>query len=344
MFYPSTLVLHAPFGFLQVQVAQWVFLGLNFLLMLLVVHLSIRFAGYPPWPALVFALSGFFLMTRPGVLNFYGAQVTLLHVLGCLLALQFGKSRPALAAIGLLMASCKPTFTIPLAILMLCRGNWKSVTMGTLLSIVVGLGAVAWIASNNDGIEKFAEHFQAIYLDVESQPEIPKVVDSWTRVDMYSVLPRWEVIAADTKWELGLLAAIVAFAGLSVLLEKSDAQRDGSMGRFGILASLAVLISIYHQPYDALLLIIPLIALVFQLRSANPPFGKLTSWILILLMAFPMLNFLGTRIVLNRLEITQGTIEWKIIVTANAIVLAAALLLVGARMIFSRWLRDTRSV
>lgn len=343
MFYPSNLVLHAPFGFLQVEVSQWVFLGVNFLLMLLVVWLAIGFTGCKPWPALVFVLSGFFILTRPGVLNYYGAQVTLMHVLGCLLALQYGRSKPALAALGLLLASCKPTFTIPLAILMLCRGNWKSVSMGTILSVVVGVGAVAWIASNNDGLDQFAEQFKSTYLDVESQPEIPKVINSGTRVDTYSILPRWDLIAPDSKWELGLLAAIVTFAGLCVLLEKSDRQLDGSMGRFGVLACLAVLISVYHQPYDALLLMIPLIALVFQLRASNPVFGKVMTCVLILLIGFPMLNFIGTRMVLNRLDVAAGSIEWRIIVTANAIALLAALLLVGTRMIFSRMIGEPRN-
>lgn len=336
MFYPSTLVIHAPFGFLQVQVSQWVFFGCNLLLMLLVVRMTIKFAGHQPAAAVVFAWSGFFVLTRAGILNFYGVQVTLLHVLGCLLALQYGRSRPALSAFGLLLASCKPTYTIPLAALMIFRGDWKSAALGTLLSVVVGMGAVAWISSNNGGLDQFAQDFRETYLNAETQPEIPVVTASWTRVDAYSILPRWDLIDPSGKWELGMLAGILGFACLCVLFEKSRRQLDDSSGRFAVLACLTILVSVYHQPYDTLLLLIPLIALVVQRSDPYPVFGKFMNWVIILLITFPLLNFVGTYRVLRRLEIAEGSMEWNIIVTVNAIALFVAFVLVALRLVFSR--------
>lgn len=338
LFYPSTLVIHAPFGMFQVQVAQWIFMATNFLLLLLVVRLVLQFLGHRPTSTLVFGLAGAFLLTRPGILNFYGMQVTMMHVLGCLLALQYGKDKPWLAALGLLLASCKPTFTIPLAILMLCRGNWRSVTLGTLLSLAVGAFAVMWIATQNGGPDAVVAQFKTAYLNVESQPEIPEVMTSWTRLDLYSVLPRWDLITPEGKVELAILGIVILFAATCVLAERNRSQLDQSTGRFGLLSCLAIIISVYHQPYDALLMILPLIAILFPARNSNPICGNTLKGVLILLLAFPMLNLLGTHMVLSRLDILQGSRDWKIIVTANSIALTAAFLLIGLRMMGSRLL------
>lgn len=335
-FYPSTLAIHAPYGFLHVEVAQWLYLVTNFVLLLLVVLLALKFANREPSVLLVFAVSGVMVLTRPGVLNFYGVQVTLLHVLGCLMAIEYGQERPKLAALGLFLASCKPTFTIPLAILMLCRKDFRAVFMGTVLSLAVGGVVVALIAQNDGGLDVFLEQAKTVYLSEEGQPEIPQVITSWTRLDAYSIFPRWELLPSDSQTELIFLAVIVAIGGLCVLAEQEEEQLIGSNSRFGLIAVLTILVSVYHQPYDALLLLVPLTGLLLCPQGFTKAYQPVLRWTLIILLAIPMINFASTRLVLNQLDISRGSIEWKIIVTTNAIALLIAFALVSCRMLGSR--------
>ena len=219
---------------------------------------------------------------------------------------------------------------------MLCRGDWQAVIYGTLLSLAVGGATIGIIAQNNGGMEAFVDEAKTAYLSDEGQPEIPEVITSWTRIDTYSILPRLDLLEPDGKAEVLILAAFMIIAALCIFAERDKEQLFGSTGRFGLLAVLTVLISVYHQPYDALLLMIPLTILLFKSNDMVSIGGRNLRWTIILLLGFPMLNFVGTQMVLNRLDIVQNSNEWKIIVTANAVALLTAFALIGLRMLGSR--------
>ena len=77
---------------------------------------------------------------------------------------------------------------------------------------------------------------------------------------------------------------------------------DGLLGMTGALILTTTLVSVYHQSYDALLLIAPLAGIFFGVQ-ANTWRGKpkWVRWVAAFLMLAPLYNYLSTRVVLGAL-------------------------------------------
>jgi hypothetical protein len=65
------------------------------------------------------------LITTPGRANFNAGQITLPVVLGSLAAVYYASRYPKLAVLGLTLAVFKPTFGVPIGILLMVRGNCR---------------------------------------------------------------------------------------------------------------------------------------------------------------------------------------------------------------------------
>ena len=335
LFAPTSLVIHAPFGFLQLRVAEAVYVGVNIALLLLVCVLIFRYSeSFWSIGGLTF-LAFLMIFCRPGLLNFYGMQLTILHIFGCLLALQYADERPMISGFGLFLASCKPTYCVPLAILMLFRGDLRAVVWGTLVSVIVSCCAVGWIASNCGGWEVFIEQLSAQYFSSEQHPDVPLVATSWTRIDLYSVIPRWTDVPSEWHLNWFVPIATIVFGALCVLLERNPLQRRGAMSRTGIFAMLIVLISVYHQAYDAMLLWVVIAAIALNAPKIETAFSSTFQMLLAILLLIPMYNFFGTRMLIDRMDLQPEDLKWKIVVTVNAVAIAVAALLVGLRMLGS---------
>ena len=314
---PSSLLLHSFVGFFNVKSAEIVYLIVNLVLLLLIGWLALKKTDQWFPIGAVFLLCAVIVLCRPGLLNFLGLQMTLLLILGTYLALEYSDKSPAISGVGLLLAFCKPTWGIPLGIMMLFRRNLSAVSMGGV----------------------------------------------WARVDIYSMIVRWY---QEVDSELLVFGSVLLLGVIVMLLERSPAHRHGINSRTGLFAILVMLISIYHQPYDTLVLWIPLVALVGGALSFRSSFGSVTKWALVLLMLVPMLNFLGTKFVLEGglaerlpqlaeyldfsktaamtpegLELKDQLLyawPWKLAVTINGIALTLAALIVGLRIVGSRFI------
>jgi hypothetical protein len=62
---------------------------------------------------------GFLVFSRPGHITLFTGYFTVQVVLGAVVALHFSKSNPWIAGLGFLFATVKPTYAIPLTLLML---------------------------------------------------------------------------------------------------------------------------------------------------------------------------------------------------------------------------------
>ena len=138
-----------------------------------------RKTSYPYVVGAVFMLAAMMVISRPGLLNFLGLQMTLLLIVGTLLALEYSESNPVLSGFGLLLACCKPTYVIPLAVIMLFRRNFSAFAVGVLLCGLVNVGAIWMIASQNEGVENFVSEVTDVY-QVDVPVEVPKVRTSWS--------------------------------------------------------------------------------------------------------------------------------------------------------------------
>jgi len=89
------------------------------------------------------------------------------------------------------------------------------------------------------------------------------------------------------------------------------------------VVSLAILVCIYHQVYCALLLVIPLTALVSgELIPPEITCPKWVRWLLLSLLLVPALNWGASQYVMSRLEI--GSFLWFATGAANGVALSAA--------------------
>jgi len=345
LFAPTTLLIHAPFGFLQLKYAEIAFAASNFALVIWICVLIFRYSRVSNSFCFgsVAILAALIIFCRPGLLNFYGMQITLLHVLGCLWALEYADEYPFLSGVGLMLASCKPTYAIPLAILMFFRGDFRAVLWGAILSALASCVVVVIIAANCGGLESFVEQVNAQYFAAAEHPEIPEVATSWTRLDAYSVIPRWTEVPAEWNLNVWIPVLMIVFGAICMLFERDKSQRVGSISRSGMLAMLIILTSIYHQAYDALLLWVPIAAIAINAPKLDRAFSWITQMLLAVLMLIPMYNFFGTQMLINKTEIEPSSVQWKIVVTVNAIAVLIAALLVGLRIMYSSFSKVDRN-
>ena len=343
-FAPSSVLLHAPLGFLTVSAAEIVYLIVNICLLIFIAWFSVRKTSYPYAVGAIFLIAGLMVISRPGLLNFLGLQMTLLLVVGTLLALEYSESNPVLSGFGLLLACCKPTYLIPLGVIMLFRRNFSAFAVGVLLCALANAGAIFLIASQNGGVENFVDEANEAYASAFDAPvEIPKVRTSWSRLDLYSVVARWVDVSDIKNLNFFIPLGVLVFGALFAWMEIDPNHRTGVNSRTGLLAIIIMLTSIYHQPYDCLVLWIPLAAFFLGDLKITDGFSSVSRFLLVMLLMIPMVNFVSTKFVLGRLGIDDGALSipqnggleqflhvwpWKLAVTFNGIALVLAAVIV----------------
>lgn len=358
LFAPSSLLVHAPLAFLNLRVAELVYLGINICLLIYICWFCVRQSTYPYSVGIVLGLAGLMIITRPGILNFLGMQMSLLLIVGTLLSLEYSESNPVLSGFGLLLACCKPTYAIPLTVMLIARRNISAAAAGILLCAVANCTAVGLIASQNGGVEQFVDKVTANYAAVSTDPlEVPEVQTSWARLDVYSVVARWYDVSSVEKLNFIIPGCVLLFGALVVLIERRHDHRVGINSRTGLMSILVMLACLYHQPYDALVLWIPLAALFLGSTKFDYDFGSVTKFLLMFLLLIPMFNFLSTRFVLGKLKIERPDYlampdapnaeqvlaqlangwPWKLTVTVNGIAIALAIVVVTCSILSGRF-------
>ena len=81
---------------------------------------------------------------------------------------------------------------------------------------------------------------------------------------------------------------------------------SGSSGLLGLLCMLALLVSIYHQYYDALMLIVPSSAMILRPTGDWQHVHVRHRAALLILINTPLLNYLSARLILNQLGQSPG--------------------------------------
>ena len=126
----------------QADVTWFVF---NLLLVLALAAVIIRHLDRPVSVASVFSLAAQFLPLGPATVIRYLANSP------CAWCCRrwrrcVGLIRPWLSGVALAIASIKPTFGLPLGILLLFRRRWRAAFAGLLLSVLGAAAALGWLA------------------------------------------------------------------------------------------------------------------------------------------------------------------------------------------------------
>jgi hypothetical protein len=248
----------------------------------------------------------------------------------------------------------KPTFGIPLAVLLLARRDARAVVTGVvitaaanvpLLAILVrrdapavAAGAVTTPAANVPlpaSLAKRAGELSTFLGEALStvggfhrNPESNPATSS-LRIDLSALVSRFLGDPMAGARQLVLALAIIAMSAY-VVSAAARVERGGTQGLSATVICLVILLCAYHQAYDLVLLTLPVIALAAR-RLPAELFSPRLRWALLLLFAGLAGNYASSFGVLERLGIyapadratPSAQIAWLLLVTLNG----AALLL-----------------
>jgi len=327
-FSPLTLLVHFPFGLLELDPSALAFFCLSAVLVVAFARLALACCGLPAHADAVLAVAALIVLSRPGQINFYLGQLGVETALGSMLALHYAKRRPAIAGLGLAWASIKPNFAVPLALLMLARRDYRAVSVGAAAGGLGALVAAAVLVANYGSPGAFVEGLAERYGSLASQPAIPPVSATESRIDATSLVTRLAGAPPAGPVKLLLFCAClgVGLAGVGKL--RGTSQGEGADSLSGVLIALSVLTCIYHQIYDAVLLAVPLLAVAAAKNDVWRSLTPARRGVLIALLALPTANYLTTTRVFRLLNPPGMT--WSAIMSLNAAALLVALAACGA--------------
>jgi hypothetical protein len=224
-----------------------------------------------------------------------------------------------------MLASIKPNFIIPLIIVMLLRKNFRAVGIGLLLSVAAAAIGIGWLAYHNglgQVIEDIRTGQNALHEDATEMP-----VNTWTRTDILAMIAKFtNWVPGDTVY-LGFMLLFLAALGYSIQRASQFESNRGANGLSATIGLLAILLGLYHQSYDCLLLAVPVVGLLFFGKQTMPEASPMVRIAAALLMAVPAINFLSTMSAMDYLELERLSIGWQAITLINTIALSAALIL-----------------
>lgn len=317
---PSHFVLHIPFALVPHATSQaacfvWV-TGLT----LAVAWLAANSVHTPNALPVIFCA---LVWSRGGQMTLHIGYITMELVLGSLLALHYGHRRPHLAGVGMLLAATKPSYLLPLAAAMACRGHWKSITSGLVMTTALSGVGMAWLLYHASPAKMISDlgHNEENYLALDYN--LP--VNTPTRIDAFSSVCKWMEWNSGFMTQLAVMAALLAPACLALAKLRGLGDSMGVATLSGGVAALSSLVCIYHQCWDAVLLT-PLIAALLLARPEESWawLSSRTRWALAALCLFPSFNLFSTRPVLYLLGIDTATTLHKVLTSLNALSLAIA--------------------
>ena len=322
---PVLFLIHAPFALFPLAISRVLFFFFNFMWLAAIAWCVIRMSKQTfEWFDFL-AITNLLLISRPGHITMFSGYFTAEIVFGCLIALHYSKTRPAISGAGLVFASIKPNFVIPLILLMAFRKDLKALILGCLFcGIAAGIG-LGWLSYHN-GFEQVVDDVrngqEALHVDPTEMP-----VNTWTRVDlmgMYAKVVDW---APDDKVYLAGMMVIVSLVGAVLWRAASRESNIGATGLTAFIAVLTLLLSLYHHSYDCLILAVPTIGLLLFGQKTIPEIPRPSRWSIAILTLIPILNYASTKSVMELLSLEPLSFWWQAVTLINGACLLIALLI-----------------
>ena len=325
---PGLLPLIMPFGLLPLDVADVLWFAVNLALTLCFAKLVRDEFGWSNSATALFAIAAFMLASRAGHSNQILGQLGMLFAIGTTCALRYARSSTWKSSLGVAIATLKPTFGIPLVILMWCQNRHRPVLLGLAVGGIVALGGAGWIVANGN-----SQLLSSIEGSNETTVYDPDVASesAWNRIDLFSVIDR--IIPFPPSAAVELIAMLVFLSPSAFLLwrmqEAADDAVPGEPDQMH-LADVIVLATIpmcaYGQSYDALLVLAAFGALLAGRSDEWKQIPTLLKWLVAAALLVPILNYLATWSFLDRLQI-EGSLRISIVSASGVSLLVANLLL-----------------
>src|SRR5262249_8848905 len=152
---PVNLAIHLPFGLLPPRQAAAAYFASTVLLTLALASVALRLMKVPADLPKVILLAGLVLLSRPGHWTLLLGQHSIFLALLVYLARLHPRDAPGVSGLALALSAHKPTFGVPLGILMLAAGYRRAVGVAVALSLVFNLPIFAIMAHHAGGVGPF---------------------------------------------------------------------------------------------------------------------------------------------------------------------------------------------
>lgn len=332
-FSPVIFILMLPLAYLSLTAAEIVFCIVNLLLLGVIARQVLVYSGQRFDWGWWMAILSLIVISRAGHITLYTGYFTAILVIGTTLALHFGKTRPWLAGVGVLLASAKPTYLIPLLMLLAFRRNVQAALIGLVMSMVVAFAGITWLAWEHgyghviDSVISGQEAFH------DDPTELP--VNTWTRIDIAGMVAKATNSAPGNGVYLLTMVVLIIVPGIAIYHHSQRESNVGATGLTAFIAVLALLVTIYHHSYDCLLFIVPWLAMCLCGSHTLPMVGRWWRWTLALLMLVPTLNYVSTMSFRDKMHLEQTDALWQGITMLNGVCLTASLLILVAHAFYS---------
>ena len=311
---PVLLVLFLPFGLLPLEQAQLAYFLFNLGLVLVLARLALRLSGWPATAAQVFGAATLILVSRPGEWNALLGQFAVLGCVATYVALVYGETRPWLAGIGLAASLFKPTFGVPVVLLMLARRDRRAVVIGVGIATLVSLAVTAVLVQASGGLVPFARALATGYAAWRAESGDP--LHTVYRVDAAALVARLLGRSPGMAVEMGISIALLGCG--CVLLRRVTAAASGER-RSALAASMGALIvltAVYHLLYDLLLLVLPIAWVARRMLRRGRMDRSIVYGLILALLSFPMMNYLASERAATLLG--TGSLLWQVGTASNA--------------------------
>ncbi len=305
LYTPMTLLVHLPFGlfpFIPSAVAYFFF---SIALMVWLAHVTLRMCGLESSTAAIFALAFAMVISQPGQWNLFLGQCGALVTVAAYGALHLARRRPWFAGLCLSVAAIKPATGVPLALLMLARGERLAVLVGAASAVLIGGIPLIPIVRGAGGIGAFLTSLSGAYAGFTSNPSAAAATSPY-RVDMAAEVSRLLGWSVSLNAELVMMLAVLAVGAMALrhLAERND---DDARLLSSSLVCVAVLISVYHPSNEALLLALPIVMMGRRCLAEGVRASPL-EWLSLGAAAMPAANYLIMGSVVARMR--PGGIMW----------------------------------
>ena len=316
-FLPATLLLHLPFGLLPLSVSSLLYVATTVALTLLLAYLAFRYNDLEARPADVLLVAAVILLSRPGQWNLLLGQLAVQLALATYVALYYARRSPVVSGLGLAVSMVKPSVGLPLALLMLARRDNRAVLLGCAFAAIANLPLLAVLARRAGGVTPFVAQLTGVVREFGARAwNDPSL--SIARVDATALISRFLGVPLG-----GVAQALVAIAvlGLAALALRRMAARAEEPANFAMSTGIicaALLLSVYHQAYDLILLTLPAVALAYSgVPALLRPHRR--RWFLLGLVGILAANYAATEAVLSALRMERGL--WLVLVSVNGLAL-----------------------
>jgi len=324
-FSPATFVYHLPFSLLPLRAANVAFFVYNWLLMAGLAWLTVHMVSPRFRWGIFLAAWLLLLLSRPGHQTLFTGYFTAELAIGTLLAMHYSKSRPWLAAIGLLLTSFKPNFCVPLILLLTCRRDYRAVIGGIVLCGMGVLLGIGWLSTFSSPMEVL----QGIIQGQESHEANPAIdpANTWVRTDLVGIISKPLGTAPNLLVYLLTMVPMIALPGWWLWKRGAEDRPGSAIDTSGMLIGLTMMVAFYHSIYDALFLIAPWFAAAFFGNRFLPELSWRQRCMLVILTAVPAVNYLSTLSGRKLLGLSPESVAWQWLSVSSGLALLIALIL-----------------